>query len=118
MNKKKCRANNPIIIPPFPSFLQTVSDGSYLSNGYMSPNSYMSPTNGYMSPTNGYSTGYTNSMDFSSPKSMGSLSEHELRMLRITKGRSMPNVVGHKVKRTTSERVRIKKSQVSLGVVR
>ncbi|XP_072025777.1 actin-binding LIM protein 2-like isoform X3 [Amphiura filiformis] len=58
-----------------PSWYSDASDGSYLSNGY---------------------TGYTNSMDFSSPKSIGSLSEHELRMLRIIRGRSLPNV-GHKI---------------------
>ncbi|XP_071792648.1 actin-binding LIM protein 1-like isoform X4 [Asterias amurensis] len=71
-----------------------------LSDGYRSPGGCMSPP-GYLSPVSiGYQTplgfqspnGYASDVDFGR---MGS-SEDELRMLRITRGRSLPSVVQQK----------------------
>ncbi|XP_038064398.1 actin-binding LIM protein 3-like isoform X2 [Patiria miniata] len=67
-----------------------------LSDGYQSPGGYLSPP-GYLSPVSGgYQSpnGYASDVDFSR---MGS-SEDELRMMRITRGRSLPSVVQQKMK--------------------
>ena len=69
-----------------------------LSDGYQSPGGYLSPP-GYLSPVSpGFQSpnGYASDVDYSR---VGS-SEDELRMMRITRGRSLPSVVQQKVKGT------------------